>query len=86
MKSEGLNDILGQVFAENEKKSWNKTTEVFWAVGISRGKGLSARWFWRQFCEQCKKYPSGMTREHAKELAGIGGRVYKITCENERIQ
>ena len=84
-----LNKIITEVMTEDERKSWQPTEQILYAVGIKRSTGsgfLAERWFWQTFRERSDLYPQGLMREDVRALAGKTGRIYKHTVKSERIQ
>jgi len=77
-----LNRLLEHHLADAERKSWTPQDVICYSIYFQR----NGEWFSRSFREQSDEYPSGITREKAKAIAGKTGRIFKETIHRERIQ
>ena len=85
-----MKSVLEKVLAEDEKKSWKKETmesfEIYVGHSFSRKAWTDKQWFNRTIPCQSNKYPRGITKKQALQIAGKDGTVYKVTATRQRIK
>ena len=85
-----MKSVLEEVLAENENESWKEETtesfEVYVGHSFSRGRWIDKQWFNRTVPCQSAKYPRGITKAQALQIAGKNGTVYKVIATRQRIK
>ena len=85
-----MNSVLNKVLAEDERKSWEATAteafEIYVGHSFSRERWTDKQWFNRTVPCQTKKYPRGITKKQALQIAGKDGTVYEVITVRQRIK
>jgi len=68
------------------KSSGQYFKEIYVGHSFSRGRWIDKQWFNRTVPCQSAKYPRGITKAQALQIAGKNGTVYKVIATRQRIK
>lgn len=82
-----LKNVMKKVIAEEERKSWERTEEVFFDIGVRKRTkteyGHREEWFWKSIPKQDREHAHGIPEDVAVRM---GTRVYRRTVVRQRLK